>query len=338
MTQMKWIDRKELCWYSRWECVKILCSVEKFPWKWEFLAAKRTEYSVYGSSFLIIRGSTNVSVFITHLNLKNHQNINLTSLSGLFTCGRDKDLFPDVFRWFLPLKDVLGNGGPSILHWGSLDDDRRWEPRGHTELSGCPRPGFWERITKVLCIINNINKPKFVNFISYYKSLTYQLEVLNVCSCRVAGYARVQATIRGHYVFKNQLRFLLVRLLTHVRVSRKDNKRQEKVIKTKEKSTWVKLPVDIESLPVATTNYNLIIIIFLLTHARLFCLEHFSQKIANENVGRFLTIFSLVVFLTHCMVGVGCPVALQITDTYSPGLTASLVWSKTTVGRSEKLN
>lgn len=50
----------------------------------------------------------------------------------------------------------------------------------------------------------------------------------------------------------------------------------------------------------------------------------------------FLTIFSLVVFLTHCMVGAGCPVALQITNPVSPGITASLGLSKTTVGRSEK--
>ncbi len=148
MKQMKWPDRRELCWYSLWDCVKILCSVEKFPWKWEFLAAKRMKYSVYGSRPLITRGSTNVSVFITHLNLQNHQNINYTSLSDSFTCGFDNALTPGVFRWFLPLKDVLCNGGPSILHWDPLDKNRRWEPRSHTELSGCPRPGFWERGTE----------------------------------------------------------------------------------------------------------------------------------------------------------------------------------------------
>lgn len=53
---------------------------------------------------------------ITHLNLQSHQHINYTSLSDLFTCGFDNDLTPGVFRQFLPLKDVLGNGGPSILH------------------------------------------------------------------------------------------------------------------------------------------------------------------------------------------------------------------------------
>lgn len=101
--------------------------------------------------------------------------------------------------------------------------------------------------------MKDINKPKLVNYWSHYKSLTYQLEVLSGCSCSIAGYAGVQATIRGHYIFKNQLRILHIRLPTHVRADRKDNKRQENVIKTEEKSTWVKLPVDIESLLVATT-------------------------------------------------------------------------------------
>lgn len=205
------------------------------------------KYSVYGSRPVITRGSTNVSVFITYLNSQNHQNINYTSLSDLFTCGLDNVLTPGVFRRFLPLKDVLGNGGPSILHWGTLDKDRRWGPHSQTELSGCPRPGFWER-NKVINEKQDwkfmqklkISTKKFVShYWSHYKSLTYQLEVLSGCSGRIAGYAGVQATIRGHYIFKNQLRNLHICLPTHVRANRKDNKRQEKVIKTEEKSTWV---------------------------------------------------------------------------------------------------
>lgn len=49
----------------------------------------------------------------------------------------------------------------------------------------------------------------------------------------------------------------------------------------------------------------------------------------------FLTIFSWVAFLTHCMVGVGCPVALQFTDPVFPGIMVSLLVSKIIVGRSE---
>lgn len=49
----------------------------------------------------------------------------------------------------------------------------------------------------------------------------------------------------------------------------------------------------------------------------------------------FLTICSWVAFLTHFMVGVGCPVALQSTDPDSPGIMVSLLGTKSIIGRSE---
>lgn len=49
----------------------------------------------------------------------------------------------------------------------------------------------------------------------------------------------------------------------------------------------------------------------------------------------FLTICSWVAFLTHFMVGAGCPVALQSTDPDSPGTMVSLLGTKSIIGRSE---
>ncbi len=104
--------------------------------------------------------------------------------------------------------------------WIRTEDE---SPGATLNLAGVPGQAFereehhfqWEAILKVYAEMKDINKLKLVNYyLSNYKSLTYQLEVLSGCSCRIAGYAGVQATIRGHYIFKNQLRILHIHLPT----------------------------------------------------------------------------------------------------------------------------
>ncbi len=81
--------------------------------------------------------------------------------------------------------------------WIRTEDE---SPGATLNLAGVPGQAFereeqnvqWEAILKVYAEMKDINKLKLVNYyLSHYKSLTYQLEVLGGCSCRIAGYAGV---------------------------------------------------------------------------------------------------------------------------------------------------